>query len=164
MYSRNHSHFLLPFKNSSNSWSIQPFSELRQLLLYAWHNTALLLLFIIIIIIDSSRLKRIQVKLAAICYSRHVTGTRHNRYNDVLVRLDLPTLRSLRRFPDALFLISAFKNKISCLYILDIVSLHASSRPLREFSTFTFVITLRSVPKPDFFFIFIVCILFHKYN
>jgi hypothetical protein len=55
----------------------------------------------------------LKYNFAAIRYSRDFIGTRFNKYDDVVVILNLPTLQSWRRFPDALFFIRAFKtNKL----------------------------------------------------
>jgi hypothetical protein len=53
-----------------------------------------------------------------------------------LIRLNLPTLQSRTRFLAAVFLISVFKNKFSCLTVFDTVSLGVPTRPIRDFSTF----------------------------
>jgi hypothetical protein len=71
--------------------------------------------------------------------------------------LNIPSLQFWRRFLDALFLISAFKKKVSCLSILDIVSLHVPASPVREFPTFTFIIAPKAFPQPDAFLWQMLC-------
>jgi hypothetical protein len=56
----------------------------------------------------SSKLERIQRKLAALHYSRFFIGTCYNRYDDIPVRQKLSTLQSMPRFLDALFLNGVF--------------------------------------------------------
>jgi hypothetical protein len=89
-----------------------------------------------VILTDSSKLERIQREFAALCCSRFLIGTCDNTYNDVSVKLYLPTLQSRRELLDALFLISVVKNKPSCSSIFDTVTLSVHARLIRDFSTF----------------------------
>jgi hypothetical protein len=68
-----------------------------------------------ITIIDSSKRGRIQRKLAALCYSRLLTSTFDNRYDDISIRLNLSTLWSRRLFLGGSFFISVLRNKLSLL-------------------------------------------------
>jgi hypothetical protein len=68
----------------------------------AWNSAAL---------IDSSKLEIIPRKLLALCNSRILIGNCSSIYDDIIVRLNLPTVQSRRRFLDVLFLINIFKNK-----------------------------------------------------
>jgi hypothetical protein len=84
---------------------------------------------------NSSKLEQIQRKFADLYHSRLFIGTCYNRYEDILVSLNLSTLHSRCQFCDALFLINVFK-EINCSSIINTVSLQVPTKSARDFSTF----------------------------
>jgi hypothetical protein len=82
---------------------------------------------------DSSKLETVQIKFATLYHSRFCAGVCGSNYEGMLSRLNISTLRSRRKHLDALFLINAFKNKISFSSIFDTVNLRIPSRRIRDF-------------------------------
>jgi hypothetical protein len=83
---------------------------------------------------DSYKLARIQRKFAVLCYCRFLIGTCNNGYN-ILVRLNLSTLQPSLHFLDSVLPTTVFKNKLSCLSIVDTVSLCIPYVSTRDFLT-----------------------------
>jgi hypothetical protein len=73
------------------------------------------------------------------------------KYEDILVILNILTLRLRRRHLDALFLINVFKGKISCSSVFDTVILRTPTRLLETYLLKLYIVISRSVPQPDVF-------------
>jgi hypothetical protein len=100
---------------------------------------------------NSAKLKIIQMKFVALCYSRFFNGVCDYKYEDILVRLNFLMLHLRRRYLDALFLINVFKGKNSCSSVFDTVRLRIPTRSVREYSTFTVHRNFKVSPQPHVF-------------
>jgi hypothetical protein len=85
---------------------------------------------------DSSKLERVQRKLAASSNCKFVVGVFCNSYEGIIARLNLSTLYSRLRYADALFLINVFESKISCSSIFDSVNVRTPTRISTEYCQF----------------------------
>jgi hypothetical protein len=100
---------------------------------------------------DSAKLERIQRKFVTLCYTRFFNGVCDYKYEEILVRLNFLTLHLRRRHLDALFLITVFKEKISCSSVL-IQLVCAYPLGLSETTLLLlYIVISSSVPQPDVF-------------